>query len=201
MPPGPKGRPPDPSVDARIRATLKELLFERGLELTYEDVAGRAGVGRTTVFRRYPTKNRLLLEAFAQVSVERLRVADTGSTRTDLCAFLSEVTRIVGTGELRRLLRQTLGEACRDSDFTGLLRAVLDARMELVDTVVDRGIRRGDLPDGVDRPLLADLFSGVIALRLASDAALPDENEVARLVDGVLGGFCTATRAPAGTEN
>ncbi|MEW9555528.1 TetR/AcrR family transcriptional regulator [Nonomuraea sp. NPDC050783] len=191
MPASRGGRRPDPEVDEAIRAAMAELLFERGLDMTFDDVAARAGVGRTTVFRRFPTKRALLVEAFSQVSLKRFHLPDTGSVRDDLCELLTVIMREFGRPQLRMLLRQGLGEACRDPDFTGLFRDVMDRRLELISSLVERGVGRGAFPPGTDARLIADLISGVISVRVADGSPLPGAEEISTLVDGLLHGFAS----------
>lgn len=192
MPANRGGRRPDPEVDAAIRAAMAELLFERGLDMTFDDVAARAGVGRTTVFRRFATKRALLVEAFSQVSLDRFRLTDTGSVRDDLCELLTVIMREFGRPQMRMLLRQGLGETCRDPDFTELFREVMNRRLELITSLVDRGIERGTFPPGTDARLIADLISGVISIRVADGSPLPGAEEISALVDGLLYGFATS---------
>jgi AcrR family transcriptional regulator len=168
---------------------MADLLLTHGFEMTFDDVAAHAGVGRTTVFRRYPTKKDLLLEAFSQISLEQFRAADTGSVRDDLAETLGEVMRAFDRPQMRMLLRQGLGEACRDSVFTEVFREVMRRRLDLISGIVRRGVEHGELPASTDAKLIADLVSGVIALRVANDAPLPDPDEITRLVDGLLYGF------------
>ncbi|WP_407563937.1 TetR/AcrR family transcriptional regulator [Streptomyces sp. 184] len=183
------GRRPDPAVDTAIREAVIELLFERGFEMTFDEVAARAGVGRATVFRRFPTKRDLVLDAVAQLTVSRIQMPDTGSLRGDLLAGIAEIMRVFGEPRLRLFTRRILGEACRDAAFSDVLRANLDRRLELISGVLDRGVLRGELPASADPALISDLLSGLLAVRLATDTALPGPEEIAALVDGLLHGF------------
>ncbi|MEV4756249.1 TetR/AcrR family transcriptional regulator [Micromonospora sp. NPDC049559] len=183
------GRRPDPAVDTAVREALVELLFERGFDMTFDDVAARAGVGRTTVFRRYPTKRELLLDAVGQVTVGQITLPDTGSLRGDLTAGLTQIMRVFDAPGMRVLFRQCLGEACRDPLFTDVLRANLDRRLELITRLLARSVERGELSADTDVAVFADLLSGVIAIRMATDTPLPDAAEISTLVDGLLHGF------------
>lgn len=184
-----RGRAPDPAVDAAIRDAVIDLLFERGFEMTFEEVAARAGVGRASVFRRFPTKRDMILRALAQVSFDRVEVPDTGSLRDDLLALVADVMAVLGEPQTRTLARHFHAEACRDEAFADLLRTHLDRRLERVAPVFARGMDRGELPGTTDTALLADLVSGMVALRLATSAPLPTHAEIARMVDGLLHGF------------
>lgn len=185
-----RGRKPDPGVDVAIRDAVFELLQERGFEMTFDDVASRAGVGRASVFRRFSTKRDMILSAVSQMSLERIEAPDTGSLRGDLLALVSNIMAVFSEPRTRALARFFQGQACRDEAFTDVLRANLDRRFELIATVLGRGVDRGEPAPETDTKLIADLISGIIAIRLASDSPLPAEAEVARLVDTLLVG-CT----------
>ena len=165
-----------------------ELLQERGFEMTFDDVAARAGVGRASVFRRFATKRDMILGAVSQMSLERIEAPDTGSLRGDLLALVSNIMAVFGEPRTRALARFFQGQACRDEAFTDVLRANLDRRLELIATVLGRGVDRGELDPETDATLVADLISGVIAIRLASDRPLPVDAEVDRLVGMLLAG-------------
>lgn len=187
-----RGRRPDPAVDAAIGDAVLDLFVDRGFELTFDEVAGRAGVGRATVFRRFDTKRDMILGAMSRASIERVRVPDTGSLRGDLLALVGDLMAVFGEPRTRAVAGHFLGAAYRDPAFTDLLRINLDRRLGLVDTVLTRGADRGELspsPSPERTTLLADLLSGLIGIRLATDTPLPGEAETETLVDGLLHGF------------
>ncbi|MFC5163710.1 TetR-like C-terminal domain-containing protein [Nonomuraea angiospora] len=138
-----------------------------------------------------PRCARRRIEAFSQVSLDRFRLTDTGSVRNDLCELLTVIMREFGRPQMRMLLRHGLGETCRDPDFTELFREVMNRRLELIASLVDRGIERGTFPPGTDAKLIADLISGVISIRVADGTPLPGAEEISALVDGLLYGFAT----------
>jgi AcrR family transcriptional regulator len=183
------GRRQDPAVDAAIRSAVNELIFDRGVEMTYDEVAARAGVGRATVFRRYPTKRDLVLDAITHVTLERMELPDTGSVQGDFRRAVAEIMRVFGEPRMRQLTRQGLGESCRDEAFRSVLREVLDRRLEMITRLLGRGVERGELPATTDTRTIADLVSGVIAIRVAVGDPLPGEAEAESLADGLLRGF------------
>jgi AcrR family transcriptional regulator len=190
MSPRQRGRKPDRALDTAIRDAVLELLPERGFAMTFDDVAARAGVGRATVFRRFATKRDMILEAVAEVSLERIDAPDTGSVHGDLLALITNVMAVFGDPRTRALARYVHGQACSDPAFTDLVRTNLDRRLNLVTAVLQRSLDRGELLADTDIALLADLVSGTIAIRLVADDPLPDEAEIERLVRLLLHG-CT----------
>jgi AcrR family transcriptional regulator len=183
------GRRQDPAVDAAIRSAVNELIFERGVEMTYDEVAARAGVGRATVFRRYPT----ILDAITHVTLERMELPDTGSVQQDFRRAVTEIMRVFGEPRMRQLTRQGLGESCRDEAFRSVLREVLDRRLEMLTRLLDRGVGRGELPTSTDTKTIADLVSGIIAIRVAVGDPLPSGEAAESLADGLLRGFVPGT--------
>ena len=183
MPGGRGGRRPDPVVDAAIRRAAAQLLAERGFELTFDEVAERAGVGRTSVFRRYATKHDLLLAGAEQVTIDTIEVPDTGSLEGDLTATVRTVFGVFSQPPTQQLARHALAATYRNQEGGEILRAVLGRRLALVDDVLRRAVKRGEIADTAHAMLVADLMSGVIMARLATGVALPtgeDADRVAR---------------------
>ncbi|GAB2495952.1 TetR/AcrR family transcriptional regulator [Nocardiopsis aegyptia] len=180
------GRRPDPTVDAAILAAAVELLAERGFDLTFDEVAARAGVGRTSVFRRYATKQDLVLAAAEQVTIERIDVPDTGSLRGDLGTAVARVYSVFGRDDVQPLARHALAAAYQGSEGGTLLRSVLGRRSDLVTEVLERAVARGEIPDSGRALLVADLLSGVIMARLATGVPLPEGEEADRVADALV---------------
>jgi AcrR family transcriptional regulator len=132
-----RGRPRDHERDTAILRASLDLLEEVGLDrLRVKDVASRAGVGLATIYRRWPTKHELLLEAVSRVGHERFEVTGTGDARADLTSWLeATATKLAGpSGELLPGLLAgmradpRLAETCRDSMANrqrGYVRALL----------------------------------------------------------------------------
>ncbi|WP_116244532.1 TetR/AcrR family transcriptional regulator [Nocardiopsis sp. FIRDI 009] len=177
------GRRPDPAVDAAILDAAAELLVERGFDLTFDEVAARAGVGRTSVFRRYATKQELVLAAAESVTIDRVEVPDTGSLDSDMVAVATTVFRVFSQPGTEALARHALAATFRNQEGEVILRTTLGRRLELVTEVLGRAVARGELPDTRNALVVADLLSGMIMARLASGLPLPrgeDAERVAR---------------------
>lgn len=179
------GRRPDPAVDEAVRRAAVELLLEQGFELTFDEVAERAGVGRTSVFRRYATKQELVLSAAEQLTIERIEVPDTGSLRGDLTAVVHAVYRVFGETSTRTLARHALVATLREQSGAVVTRTMLDRRLSLVTGLLERAVARGELA-GTDRArLVADLLSGVIMARMATGLPLPESDEADALAEAM----------------
>src|SRR6266446_6100976 len=92
----PRGRPRSQEADRAILTATADLLAERGLAaMSIEEVAARAGVGKTTIYRRWPSKGLLALDAFVASFREEQPQPDTGTLRGDLLAALRAWVRAV----------------------------------------------------------------------------------------------------------
>ena len=116
-----RGRPRDPSTDARITTAAAELLLERGFDkTTVDEVAARAGVGKATVYRRWPSKEDLAVSAMAELYDAEFPEPDTGSIRTDLAESYRAVLAFVNSPEGATFLRMSIAESVRDERIGAL---------------------------------------------------------------------------------
>ena len=184
----PRGRRPDPAIDVKIRAAVVDLLLQRGLEVTMDQVAAHAGVGRASVFRRYATKRDMLLDALAQLLDIQIAIPDTGSLAGDLRQVVDDTLAIWLDDRLAALSRQVLGESGRDPVVADLVRTSVRNRMTRAWAVYDRAIERGELRPDSDLWLLTDLFTGLVTYRGLLSLDFPDPDEIVR---SLLYGFAT----------
>jgi AcrR family transcriptional regulator len=173
--------------EAILLATL-ELLAESGYDqLTIDAVAARARCSKATIYRRWPGKPGLVITAVRRYA-ERpgTAAADTGSLRSDLLAALAAM-RTSLSGQDADLLLGLLTAMRRDPELAAAVRdQVLDTKREVLGTVIDRAITRGDIPAGADAALLAEISSAVLLSRLLVTGKPLDDAFVRHLVDAVL---------------
>jgi AcrR family transcriptional regulator len=157
--------------------------------LTIEGIAARAGVGKQTIYRWWPSKADILLEAVAAKADLYVPVTDHGSYRGDLRAFLEASYQLGNVPRLADLLRALMAEAQLDRDFGDRFRvSFLERRRDALGVITSRARERGDLPDRPDPAIVADIVFGVIWYRTLATRRLFD----AGLVDDLL-----AVLAPA----
>lgn len=189
------GRPrSETSRQAILKASL-ELAAETGYaKLTIEGIAARAGVGKQTIYRWWPSKADVLLEAGAAKADLHVPVTDLGSYRADLRAFLQGSYQIANHPQMADLLRALMAEAQINPDFGDRFRiAFLERRREALAVVTDRARERGDLPIRPDPGTVADIVFGTIWYRVLATHQSFDEH----LVDDLLALLTPTPSAPA----
>ncbi|QNP68717.1 TetR/AcrR family transcriptional regulator C-terminal ligand-binding domain-containing protein [Streptomyces roseirectus] len=179
------GRPRSEESRGAILAAALEGLREHGFAaLTIEGIAGRAGVGKQTIYRWWPSKADVVLDALLDQAEETIRVPDEGSLRADLTAFLGATFRQT---HQRPVLVGLMGQALLDPGFALAFRErFLFRRRGTLRELFDRAISRGEIAAGVDPELLVDVVYGVLWYRLMLDHAPLDGAASRQLTELVL---------------
>lgn len=161
-----------------------ELTREVGYRgLTIEGIAARAGVGKQTVYRWWPTKADVLLEAGAVKADLRVSVADRGSYRADLEEFFRDSFALLKFPGLEGLLRSLMAEAQLDPEFAARFRSgFLNRRRAALAEISNRAVTRGDARR-LSGELLADVVFGVIWYRLLATERPLSQSDVTALLD------------------
>jgi len=159
------GRPRSEEAHQGILEATLELLAEVGFSaLTVEGVAARARVGKATIYRRWPSKLPLVVEAFGRLPA--LEEADTGDLVSDLKIMWRSYLQLFNQTPLAAVLPSLAGERSHNPQLTELLDPVLRQRRRPLVAALERAQRRGELPADLDLDLAADLIVGPIAVRL-----------------------------------
>lgn len=155
------GRPRDPDLEQRVQDAVIEIYCEVGWPgLTFDAVARRAGVGKSGLYLRWPTKERLLLETLAARTVP-VTLIDTGSVREDLLYFARKMaTFYLGPNGLI-ILRVAL-EAMTRPELLASVQQQGSTNILAARAIVHRGIARGELPAGTSATLLIDVVAGAV---------------------------------------
>jgi AcrR family transcriptional regulator len=159
------GRPRSEEAHQAILDATLALLAEVGFSaLTVEGVAQRAGVGKATIYRRWPSKLPLVVEAFGQLPA--LEDVDTGSLVGDLKLMLRSYLQLFRATPLAAVLPSLAGERAHDPELSKLLEPILRERRQPLRRALERAVARGEVPPDLDLDLAADLVVGPIAVRL-----------------------------------
>src|SRR3954447_9842183 len=190
-----KGRPRSTQADRAILDAFRELLSERGFaDLRLEHVATRAGVGKATLYRRWPSKEALAEQLLAELAVPHIEVGDTGNTREELLAAVVNPMRAVTDTPFGPVIRALLSQIAINPNLGDPFRRdVVGARRAEIARVVERGIARGDLRRDASSELATELLVGPVYFRVffGGELTLDFANEV---VDAYLSGFATTRR-------
>lgn len=178
------------SHEAIVRAT-QELLVERGhRELTIEGVATRAGVGKQTIYRWWPSRAALVLEAYLAGSDAIEPPADSGSTREDVRSLLVWLSSVLAQPIGGRVLAGLIADLQHDPDLAeGFHHDVVPARRVAMRTALERGRERGDIRADADLDVAIDALHGAVFYRLLLSGQPLDDDFAARVADQVLDGL------------
>lgn len=163
-----RGRPRDPGNDAAILDAALDLFIERGARGTsIEAVAQRAGVAKLTVYRRWRSKEDLLMAALEHARNPELDTEATERSVEDLVAFIAG---LLSRPRFRALMARVIGASVDHPQLvTAYTERYLRPRLETLPEIAQRAVDDGHLPAGTDPAVLQDVLSSSIAFVLLSD--------------------------------
>jgi AcrR family transcriptional regulator len=169
---------------ARVRAAVLQvagdLLAERGFaRLDLAEVATRAEVGKTTVYRRWRTPTGLIADLLADMAEQSLPRADTGSLLGDLTANARLVAKTLADPRQGRLFRAVIAAATCDESTASALRRFYDVRLTEWSPCITDAVDRGEVPAGTDPRAVLTAVSGPLYYRLLASGD-PIDDEAAR---------------------
>ncbi|MDW6063767.1 TetR/AcrR family transcriptional regulator [Streptomyces sp. FXJ1.4098] len=194
-----RGRPRDTEADERIlHAALEQLLAHGYAGFAVDKVAEQAGVAKTTLYRRWPTKDHLAIAVVARMQ-DDVAVPDTGDVRADLTDYAEQIT--LGLNRMRRagqhgdaddhsagVVAELVAAAARHPDIGVLVREVFTRRNQLVLGLIERARQRGALTAATDPGLLFDQLAGALYYRLLITGRPINRAYAERLVNAALTG-------------
>jgi AcrR family transcriptional regulator len=159
-------------VDGRVRrsrdrvlATAFELLSESGVGgFTVDEVVRRSGVAKTTVYRHWPTRESLILDAASQISAAQ-EVPDTGSLEGDVTALLVNLAHLLSTARWASVVPSIVDVAERDPGFAELHGRIQRGHASAFRAVLLRAVSRGELPSDADASTLISALVGPLYYR------------------------------------
>ncbi|WP_242659050.1 TetR/AcrR family transcriptional regulator [Thermostaphylospora chromogena] len=190
-PGGRAGRPRSARIDTAVLDATFALLGEVGyVRLTLEEVARRAGTTKPAIYRRWPTRQRLVLAALAR-HLGEVNVPDTGCTMCDLGECLSlflDAFRQMPPGVLGPLLAESAAEPELHAQF---MTSLFDPPRAAVEQTLSRAVARGDLRADLDLALTVDMIASLVHYRVLFGHAPTDDAEIERAVETLLRGIAT----------
>ena len=185
------GRPrSEESRQSILRSTLKLLKEDGGFaELSIEAIAADANVGKTTVYRWWPTKAALVADAFAVSANDELLFPDTGSVQDDMTLQMRRLIRVFRS-ERGKVVAALLAGGQSDPELIEAFRErFLWPRRKQAYQTLQRGIERGELPADTDLDLVLDTLYGPIYMRFLIRHQKLDETFADGICGLVLGGL------------
>jgi AcrR family transcriptional regulator len=187
-----RGRPRSEKARLAILQAAAELLLDRGLSAVSMDaVAERAGVSKATIYRWWPTKETLALDAlFNEWAAATPAIRDTGSLRGDLLALLRPWARLAGSRPYGRVIAALITEAQSDPVFAAEYRArFVEPRRGQAREVFRRAIERGEIPADTKVEVALDVLYGPLYHRLLHGHAPLNDRFVRDVVDMAMAGI------------
>jgi AcrR family transcriptional regulator len=178
-------------TEKAILDATRELLAEGGVRgLTVEGVAARSGVAKTTIYRRWRSRDELALAVLLDMVAEVTAVPDLGDTRAELVKFVNGAVDILGKSLMGRVMQGLVSELATNPELAKAFREqVVAARLAEVRRIVDRGVERGELRADTDYELAHDLLFGPVYYRLLLSGGALDKKLAPRIVDAFLRAF------------
>ncbi|MEV0577988.1 MULTISPECIES: TetR/AcrR family transcriptional regulator [unclassified Streptomyces] len=177
------GRPREERVTGAVLDAVVDLVAERGMgALTMDAVAARAGVSKPAMYRRWATKQDLVIAA-AESRIGSLSVPDMGDFRAELRAVLTARAQAYGQPGVGRLLAGVIGSAAEAEAEPGAYRDYTARVMSETRHLLERGVARGDVRPDADLAAAATLVASSLLFRLVGEQQIPDEALVESVVD------------------
>ena len=184
---------------ARVRAavqaaTLDELAAAGYADLTIEAVAERAGVHRTTIYRRWPDKRSLVLGALLDYAADQLPIPDTADLRRDLHLLGQAIDKDLRRPQAHALMHTLVADRPGFSELSEVRTQLWADRMRQAHAIPQRAIQRGELPADTDPAAVIDMLVGPIYLRRFIQGRPMTATEIDGLATRVVAAFTPRLR-------
>lgn len=186
-----RGRPRDEAIDAQIVDALFELIEELGLgAVTIDAIAERAGVSKATIYRRWDSKEDLIVDSVAhEIDVDD--IPETGDTRLQLLTAVHRIRSVMFESKVGSVFPWMIGEVAAGSELGRRYAesVIAPSRQRLAGWIGD-AVARGELRSDLDIDLAIDTLTGTLVANRIIGASRPsDEKWAERLVDMLLDGW------------
>jgi AcrR family transcriptional regulator len=187
----PVGRPRSERSHRAILDTAARLLRERGYaSITIEGVAAEAGVGKTTIYRRWPNKASLYMDLYAELAAKIVPPADTGDLVTDLALLVRGAFKLYRESAAGLALAGIVAEAQSNAEVSRIVRnEFVPSRTRITLTILERAAKRGDIRKDIDLRRASEIVSGAVWFYVLAGRALLNDREATRLVTMLVDGI------------
>ena len=188
-----RGRPRNEACTGEILEAALHLVAEVGIAgLTMDAVAKRAGVGKATIYRRWTSKEALMLDAWMSC-VRKPPTPDTGTLQGDLETLLGGIDSPLTDHELQRVFPQMIAAAKVNPDIADAYSAYVQQRREPLRAVLRRAVERGEIDPSCDLEVVHDLLVAPLIYRWVISDAPIDEPVIRQIIATVTAGIAVRT--------
>jgi len=190
------GRPRSERSHRAILDTAARLLRERGYaNITIEGVAAEAGVGKTTIYRRWSTKASLYMDLYAELAAKIVPPADTGDLVTDLALLVRGAFKLYRETAAGLALAGILAEAQSNAEVSKIVRnEFVPSRTRITLTILERAAKRGDIRKDIDLRRASEIVSGGVWFYVLAGRGMLNDREATRLVTMLVQGIGSDAR-------
>jgi AcrR family transcriptional regulator len=179
-------------VSAAVREAALALMREEGADFTIPQVAARAGVHDATIYRRWGSREALIVDAVTTLLGEEIPIPDSGSLRGDLRAFLEASVAFLASPLGSALVRATATRP--GTELPGARLAYWSSRVARVGVIFERAIARGEIPASADIRLASEMLIAPLYFRLLISHEALEDSLVERIANLVLYGVSSSDR-------
>src|SRR5580658_2768898 len=195
---------PDPRVlvsRERVLTTTLDLLTEDGLdELTIDDISRRSGVAKTTIYRHWPNRSALVIDACSRMTDGEEAPPDTGSLEGDVRAILTHIAKLLATARWSSIVPSIVDAAEHDPAFADIHSQIQRRHAAPLRSALERAALRGEIPSAADRDAMAAALLGPLFYRRWFSREQIDAAFLEMIV-ATLATLCQDTPKPARGQN
>jgi AcrR family transcriptional regulator len=182
------GRPRSQESEEAILDATSAILAEEGYRgLTTDKIAARAHASKSTIYRRWPTKEHLALAAFDRLPM--LTASNTGNVQEDLLGVTLQFAGFLHSTPMGGVLPALIAERPHNAALAAALTPVIERRREPVKDILRRAIARGELPAEVDLDMAVDLIMGPLMLRMFFVPGDLGREALGKMLEAILAGL------------
>jgi AcrR family transcriptional regulator len=153
-------------AESVLAAAVAELAERGYADVSVESIAARAGVHKTTVYRRWGSKPELIRQALAGAAGTRIQVPDTGSVDADLRMLARTVQAVLSSAQGAAITTALIVGGLSSPEIAGLMRQFWAGRLKAIGVIVERAVRCGQLPADTDPAAFMHAMSAPLFYRL-----------------------------------
>jgi AcrR family transcriptional regulator len=165
------------TADSVFAATVEELSSRDYADISIESIAARAGVHKTTVYRRWHTKAELIAQVLIGAAGSRIQVPDTGSVASDVHELARAVRGILAVPQGAAITRALIVGAMSSPEIGELMQRFWAVRLDAIRVIVERAVQRGQFPEGTDPAAFMHAMAAPMFYRLLVTRELVTEQD------------------------